>query len=491
MITINYNARITGGVAPYSYEISSNQSCTQITPNVGTTSADIITFSVSYDNQTCLDLSILSIQGTDANGCPLEFTIVPEDACEDLTVDAIAFEAPYSFSVNASRPGCTQGLTFDWIYDTTVFDLRGQFTSSTTSQIILNPKSNVSQFPATSPIQVTVTDCYGCTETVMYNFTFCQPQVQDIVTELFCIEATPPLSDYFERQNVSLLPVTGCTGITIDWSTLQVSNPDPTNIQIVNNEDGTIDIRATQALADSTQNLFYSVRTTDGIQSNQGLITVRVLNCNGPSAIYIQSDVVAYDCLASPGDTVYFYVEDYIVLSPGATIDWSSFTVLAVPSPDSPSITLETDLNGDHRIAYELPDPISTDTFAWSLCTTDGVCAEAAIFTVIECSNGPTAVDDSACSECNETITIDVQANDTAGDTPIVMDSTTITTAPSVGTAIVLSDGTIQYTPPAGYVGTVTLEYTVRDQFGNISDPATVTIEMICAGENSIISVCQ
>lgn len=492
MITINYSETIIGGQGPYSYEISSNLPCTTITPNTGTTtSTGVFSFSVMYDTQACLDGTILTIQGADSNGCDFDFTIVPSDVCDDLSVDQIAFEAPYTFSVNASHPTCSQGLQFEWEYDSTLFTVSSQSVSAYTSELTLSPRPNVRQFPATSTIAVEVTDCNGCVKREEYVFLFCRPEVSDKNTELYCVQDPDGGNfDLMYRENVSLLPATGCTGIEIDWSTLSISNPEPFNLIFENNNDGTLNIRASLALQDTIQTVFYSVATTDNVRSNQGILRIRIANCQTRGAIFIDSDVVSFECTAVAGETVYFYIEDNVVVSPGSTVDWSSFTILTPPVSTSPSITLENDINGDKRIAYVLPTPIETDTFAFSLCTTSGECSEAAIFTVIECTDGPTAVDDSSCSECGEQITIPVLDNDTPGDSAILPETLIITTAPSVGNASV-SAGNIIYTPPAGYNGTVTIQYTVEDQFGNVSNAATLSIEMICAGESSIISICQ
>lgn len=501
MITINYRKQIQSGQAPYSYRITGSNSCVNITPNIGTSLDGVLIFDVAFDTEACILSSDINITGSDANGCPFAFTITPANDCDSLTLSPIVFEAPYSFSVSASRPGCTQGLTFNWRYDETLFDVVSNSISAFTSELTLVPKSTVFQFPSTTNISAEVTDCFGCTKTSQYEFSFCQPQVRDVNTELYCINGGNGQLQNMERQSISLTPVTGCTGITIDWTTLSISNPIPNLLEITNHAltggtPGTISIFGDLSLQGQTITLFWSVATTDGIRSNQGRLIIRVLDCSVATSIFIQSDVVDFPCDSVAGDTVYFNVDDYITVSPGATIDWASFNVLNVPVSSSPSITLEVDLDGNHRIAYVLPTPIATDTFAWSLCTTAGDCAEAAIFTVVECTEGPTAVDDEACSICGETIEINVQANDIPGDSAIMMGSTTITSisttnAGSVGTALVLPNGNILYTPSLDFIGTVLITYTVQDQFGSVSNEATVTVEMICAGTPTILSVCQ
>ena len=86
----------------------------------------------------------------------------------------------------------------------------------------------------------------------------------------------------------------------------------------------------------------------------------------------------------------------------------------------------------------------------------------------------PDANDDSATTTADNAVIIPVLANDTdpQGQT-LTIDSTT---APANGGSVVVNaDGTVTYTPPAGYTGTDTFDYTVTDPDGN-TDTGTVTV---------------
>src|SRR5688572_28033858 len=56
--------------------------------------------------------------------------------------------------------------------------------------------------------------------------------------------------------------------------------------------------------------------------------------------------------------------------------------------------------------------------------------------------------------------------------------SVTTTGAPTSGTVIVDADGSLIYSPAAGFAGTATFTYTVTDGFGR-SDTATVTVTVV------------
>ena len=91
-------------------------------------------------------------------------------------------------------------------------------------------------------------------------------------------------------------------------------------------------------------------------------------------------------------------------------------------------------------------------------------------------NNVPEATDDTAALVQDTTFSGDVLANDTdadAGDTLTV--NTTPVTGVANGVLVLNADGTYNYTPAAGYVGTDSFEYEVSDGNGG-TDTATVTI---------------
>lgn len=80
---------------------------------------------------------------------------------------------------------------------------------------------------------------------------------------------------------------------------------------------------------------------------------------------------------------------------------------------------------------------------------------------------------DTAATKANQPVNIDVLGNDTfEGTTPVV--SVAPGDGPSHGTVVVRPDGSIDYTPTTGYVGTDTFTYTVTS--GGRTETATVTI---------------
>ncbi|MFQ5649716.1 MAG: Ig-like domain-containing protein [bacterium] len=88
----------------------------------------------------------------------------------------------------------------------------------------------------------------------------------------------------------------------------------------------------------------------------------------------------------------------------------------------------------------------------------------------------PVAVDDEISTDEDAPIDIPVAGNDSDDDGTLDLNSVTITTPPSHGSASVRNNGTVSYTPAADSSGTDTFTYTIRDDQGAPSNEATVTI---------------
>jgi Ca2+-binding RTX toxin-like protein len=93
----------------------------------------------------------------------------------------------------------------------------------------------------------------------------------------------------------------------------------------------------------------------------------------------------------------------------------------------------------------------------------------------------PVAADETGTTVTNtplggQTVTIDVVSNDSDTDGVVDFSTVTIVTPPANGTAVSLGNGLIEYTPNPGFSGTDTFQYTIADDDGAVSAPATVSI---------------
>ena len=88
----------------------------------------------------------------------------------------------------------------------------------------------------------------------------------------------------------------------------------------------------------------------------------------------------------------------------------------------------------------------------------------------------PVANNDTAATAIDTSVLINVVANDTATDGNLDPSSVAIATNPASGGLVNHFDGTVTYTPSAGFFGTDAFAYTVKDGQGAASNVATVTV---------------
>jgi VCBS repeat-containing protein len=88
----------------------------------------------------------------------------------------------------------------------------------------------------------------------------------------------------------------------------------------------------------------------------------------------------------------------------------------------------------------------------------------------------PIATSDTATVLRGQSTTINVAANDTAASGTLNLSSITITQAPTHGTAVANTDGTVTYTNNGDTAATDSFQYTIKDSAGTTSNAATVSI---------------
>lgn len=159
-------------------------------------------------------------------------------------------------------------------------------------------------------------------------------------------------------------------------------------------------------------------------------------------------------------------------------------TVASVTDPANGTATI--DGNGD--VIYT-PDPdfSGTDTFTYTACDAEGLCASATVtVTVDPTDDAPVAVDDVITTTAPDAVTFDPTDNDQEPDGEALTPSTV--SDPANGTAVINSDGTVTYTPDAGFVGTDTFEVTVCDPQGNC-DTSTTTVNVTATANEPPVAV--
>jgi Ca2+-binding RTX toxin-like protein len=134
---------------------------------------------------------------------------------------------------------------------------------------------------------------------------------------------------------------------------------------------------------------------------------------------------------------------------------------VAINADGTVTYTPDADFNGDDTITYTIEDPAGNSATS----TVD--------VTVSPVNDDPVANDDVASTTVDTAVIIPVLANDTDVDGDILSISGTPTSAD--GTVDVNPDGTITFTPNAGFTGSATINYTITDPSG-ATDDAVVTV---------------
>jgi hypothetical protein len=181
----------------------------------GTTFNSVVSTDITFDTEACLTASTITLTVTDSLGCTESTILNVPNPCDSLSLAAITFTAPYTFTTTATSDDCN-AVSFSWEYDNLIFNQVDETSSNFNSSLTLTPSGNVSTYPASTIIRVTSTDCRGCTDTQTYTFSFCTPITVHDTVDLFCTNDQRE----FQSAVVQIPTPIGCTGSTIDWNSL-------------------------------------------------------------------------------------------------------------------------------------------------------------------------------------------------------------------------------------------------------------------------------
>lgn len=482
MITEYAEYTATNGTSPYTYTWTADSSCVTFDDGEGTSTDGVIGTDITFSNEDCLANSTITLTVTDAKGCTNSTTVVIPNVCDNLVLNPISQEGDYKFKATASSTGCTS-IAFSWNYDDNLLDKVSTSTQPFSSAIKLEPASDVSSYPTSTVITVTATDCNDCVETKSFTLNFCVPQVEDLDVDLLCDRE----GTIYQSGTITIPTPTNCSS-TMDWNSAVFDLP--SGVSFTNTSNQFIFSGQSEDVTSGVYLVDYSIPTTDGIFSTTGTITMSIISCGEGRTIDIPDRTIPIDCtIYSGGETIEINIENDVVTNTSSTIDWSTWQLVDPPTPNSPSIVLTTNVGGDHVIEYEITNPIIPDVFAWTVCSDSGECSRTTTYTVLDCPTVPTAVADTDCTTCGNSVVVDVLANDTPGGTPLDILTVTPTTPPS-GTAVANTDGTITYTAPTNVSGTIQFNYTVDNTSGVTSNSTTVDVDVACAGDNTVENVC-
>lgn len=162
----------------------------------------------------------------------------------------------------------------------------------------------------------------------------------------------------------------------------------------------------------------------------------------------------------------------YDVVANDSDTEGGTLTVTSVTQPANGTATIAA---GGSSVTYT-PTPGYTggDSFTYTV-TDDGGATASATVTVTTANTAPTAVNDTGSGNQDTAITVAVLANDSDPDGTVLVVAGA--TNGANGTTTVNPDGTITYTPAAGFSGTDSFDYTISDGCATVTARVTITVD--------------
>ena len=246
------------------------------------------------------------------------------------------------------------------------------------------------------------------------------------------------------------------------------SDPDGDSLTVTaaTSENATVTINADQTLTylpkenfNGTDTVNYTISDTTGLTaSSQLVVTVTPVN---------DAPVAVNDSDSTHEDTPI----ELKVLENDTDIDGDTLTITAAAANNGTVV-----INQGSTLTYTPnQDFIGDDVITYTISDGNGGSAGAQVAMVVATSNDePIAVADSATTDEDTPVTINVLANDTDIDSPTL----TVTEATAEnGTVVINEDSTLLYTPKANFNGSDTINYAITDnQGGKAASTVAVTI---------------
>ncbi|WP_019135425.1 beta strand repeat-containing protein [Cellulomonas massiliensis] len=166
------------------------------------------------------------------------------------------------------------------------------------------------------------------------------------------------------------------------------------------------------------------------------------------------------------------------VLANDTDADGDTLAIALLGAPSHGSVVIVTTPGGSAFLYTAATGWTGTDTFTYRVSDGHGG-SDTATVTVTTPNSAPVAQPDTAGTTVGVTATgVDVLANDSDANATAGFQTLTVTgaTADEGATVVVNGDGTLDVTPAAGFVGAVTVSYTLSDGVTTTTGVLTVTV---------------
>lgn len=363
--------------------------------------------------------------------------------------------------------------------------------------LLRNVLSNDVLLPATTLSVVTPPTCGTLTLNANGSFSFdaagCTAGIKTFTYRLTVVIAGIPLTDdAVATINVVTVPVANNDGplsvqagqaldpisilandVFVGVPTISITTA-PSCGTLTANGDGTYRFDAT-GCSPGAYTFAYQITDANGV-SNIAIVTINVTPAPAP-----QPPVAQNTAIVVPEDSPGFNGNlSGLVSDPnGGPLVFTAIT----KATTNGTVTINADGSYTYKPNANYNGP---DSFTYEVCDNTTRCTTGTVsITVTPANDTPIAVDDLNNVVIPDTPTaINLAVNDTDVDgtgTPnsnLNLASIVITTAPVNGVLAVNANGTVTYTPNAGYIGPDQFNYTIRDNAGAVSNVALVTIDV-------------
>ncbi len=239
----------------------------------------------------------------------------------------------------------------------------------------------------------------------------------------------------------------------------------PANGTVIVNANGTVSYQHNGGET-TTDSFTYTIKDKSGVESNPATVSIGVTPVNDAPV------AVADTATVNEGGSVNINVAGNDTDADDG-LNLGSITITSGPANGTVIV------NANGTVSYQHNGSETTaDSFTYTIKDKSG--AESNPVTVsigvTPVNDAPVAVADTATVNEGGSVNINVAGNDSDADDGLNLGSITITSGPANGTVIVNANGTVSYQHNGGETTTDSFTYTIKDQSGVESNPATVSI---------------